>query len=217
MIQGREKQTGKGWWQSHRYERRSVSPKEGVRKYFFGFVGWQTLTEIVQQLDERTREVFLVGFFTGSRANEILLTPPECFKIRDTTIDCVGVPCFKKIKGNNFKDGSVKERNFAINRAEPLTDMLVDILEKKRGEEKLFSFGYDTFYRLIRNIQKPKNARHGPFWPHRLRAERASQLVEDYDASTYLLKQYFGWVRDATPGLYVSLGMKNWKKIYAAA
>ena len=216
MIQGREKQTRQGWWQTHKYERRSISPKEGVRKYFFGFVGWQTLRKIVQQLDDRTREVFLLGFFTGSRAREILLTPPECFKIRDNTVDCIGVPCFKKTRGKHYQDGSVKHRNFAINRREPLTDQLVEILETKQGEEKLFSFGYDSLYRMIRDIQKPKNSRHGPWWPHRLRAERASQLVSDYDASTFLLKEYFGWTRDETPGLYVSLGMKDWKKVYAS-
>ncbi|MCX6653736.1 MAG: hypothetical protein NTY03_01305 [Candidatus Bathyarchaeota archaeon] len=45
--------------------------------------------------------------------------------------------------------------------------------------------------------------RQGPFWPHRLRFERASFLVSERGYETYDLMAFFGWLDSTTPTNYV--------------
>lgn len=195
-----------GWWKNHTYTRRSCA-KEGGE--FTGFVGWKKFVDIVERLESPTLELFLSLFFCGSRANELLLARKLNFKITKETLDVVSLPVFKKLRGKRFnRDRVWKFRHFTINRAEPTTNIFVDFIESKKEQEQLFDFSYNNLYYLITHVDENQ------FWPHRLRAERASQLVEDYNANTHMLKNYFNWSRDETPNFYVKLGMRAWKKAY---
>ena len=42
----------------------------------------------------------------------------------------------------------------------------------------------------------------GPWWPHRIRAERACQLIRDYKYDIFRLKKWFGWSTTKMPELY---------------
>jgi len=206
--------TRRGWWADHTYHKRSCRDQKGQPKDFFGFIGWKKLVPLVKSLEGETQDAFVVGFFTGGRANEILLLQPRMFRVREKTIRVVGMPAFRKVRWKHYEDGYMGYRNFSINRAEPLTDLLVDLVERKKENRPLFDFKYGKLYRLIADIRKEEGENHGPWWVHRLRAERASQLAEDYRASTYMLKEYFKWSRDETPNWYVSLSMRVWEDAY---
>lgn len=47
-----------------------------------------------------------------------------------------------------------------------------------------------------------------------MKAERASQLVEDYGANSFQLKAFSNWSRDETPNFYVKLGMKGIEQMH---
>jgi integrase len=196
-----------GYWATHEYHRRKCSSKEGEPVDFTGFCGWKRLQQIASDLDETTRDLFLSLFFCGSRANEILLAKGKNFKVGEETIRVIGLPAFKKIRGKRFQSGEWRFRHFPIYRREPLIDFFERFILSKGEEDKLFDFKYGTLYRLICGIAKE-------WFPHKLRAERASQLVEDYGANTFQLKAFFNWSRDETPNFYVKLGMKGIEQMY---
>lgn len=52
-------------------------------------------------------------------------------------------------------------------------------------------------------------ARNRGWWPHRYRAERATQLVVEYDFDTYRLLRFFGWSSAEITLRYVRLSTRD--------
>lgn len=204
--------TRKGWWTDHKYIRRCVS-KEG--RDFFGYCGREKLEETASNLDDRTQKLFATLFCTGGRRGEVLDLKRRNFTITDNAVLVNNMIVFKQykwVKENGENKKKVLQRgyrHFPINRRDPLVDYLIEKLEEKKPAENLFDFGESTLYRLICCIEKGEKEKHGPWFPHKLRAERASQLVVRYKFNKYLLKKWFMWTTDDTPDFYVKVGMAD--------
>ena len=226
--------TRKGWWDKstgHVYTRRSC--KNDLKR----FCGWNVLEHVVKHSDFETGMFFLTGFLSGGRANEILMLTKDNFEVKENWIDVIGMVVMKKFKriktllNYDWEEDMIPNewwefdpievtiikkvaltRNFAIWRDEPLTQNLVDYLETLNKGEKLFKFKYDNAYRLITNIQKQKGQKSGPWFPHKLRGERATQLVVEYDFDVIKLQSFFAWEDPETPLDYVRLGVAGIKK-----
>ncbi len=208
-----DKKTGEIIYQgTGQFYKRHCFSHEGEQADFTGFMGWKHFKGIIEENESPTKELVLTMFKCGGRANEILLAEGKHVKVKDKTVDVTSLPAFKKRHGQHWEDGQLLFRNFPVLLSEPLSDVWAEWLESKGNTERLFDFKYDNLYRLIVHATyKGKNAN---LFPHKGRAERASQLVEDYNANTFQLKEFFGWTRDETPNHYVKLGMKALKAMY---
>ena len=101
---------------------------------------------------------------------------------------------------------------FPILIAEPLSGLVGSWTKKNPG--LLFQSPYKTQGPLSRSwaykLIKKKGKEVGlDMWPHRLRAERDSQLVEDYGYTTLDLKSYFGWAKLDQAAHYASRGWRG--------
>jgi hypothetical protein len=61
-------------------------------------------------------------------------------------------------------------------------------------------------------LEKAPDEKHGPWFPHRFRAERARQLVRDYGFDALLLKQFFNMARIDTSLTYANPNFEAVKK-----
>jgi len=90
-----------------------------------------------------------------------------------------------------------------------------DILPSRirRNEEGLlFPFKYDWLYKHITRLfggTKEERKKNEGWWPHRYRAERATQLVVEYDFDTYRLLRFFGWSSAEITLRYVRLSTRD--------
>lgn len=217
-----------GYWATHKGE----YYKRSCNKDLHRFCGWNTLLKVINTVDERTANLFMTLFLTGGRISEVLMMNKDSFEIGEEFIDVTGMRVLKKynlIQQNfdfekdllpspwyKYKAIYVSKlrreyRNFPIKRSEPLTPRFEKFLDTLTEKEKLFPFKYGTGYRLITNIQKEKGEKNGPWWPHRLRGERATQLASEYNFNTYKLKSFFEWSQDVTPLSYVKLSTEELK------
>lgn len=85
----------------------------------------------------------------------------------------------------------MKIRRVTIPRSEKFLDEILE-WENKVQREKMFDIKYNRFYRIITSSGENKNDR--THWcPHRLRAERATQLVLLYGMEVETLKDWMAW------------------------
>jgi integrase len=103
-------------------------------------------------------------------------------------------------------------RTFPIRKDEPLSDELIAYVNSfKNDSDTLFPYSYGQMrYRiwqvgmvLPEGVSKTQWAKyHGPWWCHRIRSERACQLIKEYGYDTFRLKKWFGWSSSQMPDVY---------------
>jgi integrase len=175
-----------------------------VENDFLNFVGWDQLTSMVNNLDPITRSLVATIFETGGRATEVLSLKPEQFDIQEDR----GIVMIQRMIVKKRRD-KVRDRTFPILLSDPLMPKMLEHVKQTSPGQPLFSNGYDWMYKKIRDIEKPLKAKHGPWWIHRFRAERATQLVVDQGFGVTELMQWFGWKRPDMPSFYVRLSPED--------
>jgi integrase len=175
-----------------------------VEKNFLNFVGWGPLISMANNLDPITRSLVSTTFETGGRATEVLSLKPEQFDIqKDKDIVMIQRMIVKK------RRDKIRDRTFPILLSDPLTHYMLERVEQTEPRQCLFPYGYDWMYKKIRDIEKPRNMKHGPWWIHRFRAERATQLVLTNNFGVIELMRWFGWKRPDMPSFYVGLSPQD--------
>lgn len=171
--------------------------KRTIKKDFYRFCGWGVLETTANNLSFLTRALFCTLFCTGGRATEVLSLKPEQFDLRDKL---VMISRMKVLKRRRDWD-----RTFPVRLSNPLVQPMLDRVKETREGERIFPYKYHWLYQRIRDIEKPDGANYGPWWPHRIRAERATQLVVDRGFNTHFLLQFFGWGKPEMAAFYVTL------------
>lgn len=176
--------------------------KRGVRtsKDFKGFCGWKKIESIMvdQTVRESSKDLFTTIFLTGGRASEVLSLRKNNFNLNHLDKGYIVVERMKVLK--NDEDA---ERTFPIRLSEPVTERLLKLLDATEGA--LFPYSYSWLYKWISTINKYEGRNFGEWFPHRLRAERASQLLQDYKFGVFELMSFFGWKTSDMPTWYASL------------
>ena len=184
------------------FQKRFHSATEEVR----GFCGWDYLEALVNTMVERNLQyavLIATTFETGGRISEVLTLRTDNFDFSQArNFIVITMPVLKKKRG--------EFRVFPIPKWEPLVPLIVDYI-KSIGEGKLFGdiSRYKAFlifqragqlvsrkYKFVPNAyikgtEKPLPSKE--IYPHLFRAERASQLAEEYLFDDMALRQFFGW------------------------
>jgi hypothetical protein len=85
---------------------------------------------------------------------------------------------------------------------EPFVSRILDFAKKTDKEDYLFpNLSRQVAYQIIRKVTESPA---GYFWPHRFRAERANQLVEDYGWSVDDLMRWYAWKNYSVAIAYAS-------------
>ena len=218
----------RGHWADHKYRRRSVKPDEDstIKDFVIKtFCGWSTLERYINQPKEVIHKALrAIAFCTGGRATEVLSLQDSQFSFevkRMTDItqngEVISHPVkFIIVSGMPvLKQSTLVFRSFPIRQDEPATKWMLAWLAIRRqqleegkgikwsdGSERLFPFGYDWMYKWI-----TKDAPN--WWPHRLRAERASQLAIEYNYSVPRLMTWFKWESSDMPTHYASMNVSD--------
>jgi len=189
--------------------KRTISKTFKNSKGLGGFVGWNKIETIISSLNQEILNPFIGLLSTGCRAGELC-------KIRDDQINLD----FSKdqVQLSNVyvskwrKD--VGSRTFYINKSELTYPIFEDIVSRTPKDSPVFPFSYNQIYYRVAQIEAPhfnkeSGARRtdwthykGAWWPHRIRAEKACQLIVDYRLSSFALKKWFGWRTDNMPTFY---------------
>jgi hypothetical protein len=198
-----------GWWSTHDYHRRKV--KEDILGELGGFVGWDYLIDLCERAKPRTAALMATTFETGGRIAEVVGNRytdvrgliKRQFRVHPKNSNLIEVRGMEVQKLKEKVDGKwvrkLGYRNISIRRDEPLVPIMMGWVKKlKNREQKLFDFTPTWAYVLMRKVDKS-------VWCHWFRAQRACQLVEDYDFNIPQLQKFFGWKRFATPLEYTSL------------
>jgi hypothetical protein len=92
-------------------------------------------------------------------------------------------------------------------------------VQNKKPDDILFPYNYDKIYHKICTIQmKPIppgvssarwNEYKGPWWCHRIRSERACQLIKEYRFDTIRLMKWFGWSSSQMPQVYADISPED--------
>ena len=105
-------------------------------------------------------------------------------------------------------------RTFPIRWDFPLAKDFVKYVERFSGDEVMYPYTYNQIYyriaqigmKLPPGVSRADGAYHmGPWWPHRLRAERACQLIRDMRYDVFRLMGWFGWSSQDMPLEYGSI------------
>lgn len=206
-----------GWWSDHDFKRRSI------KHDFLTFCGWNALEDTARGIGQTPGALVCALMETGGRASEILTLKPEQFDLRENHVMVMRMKVLKhrqkeylKFKNGKFKLDKNKnkifkwvpkpvDRTFPIPLDDPLIDPLMDYISTIKTGDRIFPFGYSKLYKIIRDLDKPNGAKHGPWWPHRFRGERATQLVIEKGFGVIQLMKWFGWARTDTPTFYANL------------
>jgi site-specific recombinase XerD len=210
-------------------------PTDEVR----AFCGWDYLLDLIKVCrDVRERGFLATLFETGGRVQEVLMLKRGNldFGAHPDFIVVHLMPVVKRYeKVGEYRDGTGKARwkterlrdfrTFPIKKSEPLVRYMVEYYEKV-DRDLLFPFGRATAFLMIRNIGSRLGDRPVPgtlvareerplysreIYPHLFRAERASQLAEDYGFNEFTLRSFFQWRRrkPEMAELYASMGWKG--------
>jgi integrase len=201
IIDGGIKDPDKGysWWDDHKYIKRSVENN------FDSWCGIDRLLSIINRLGETTKSLFCVTYETGGRAMEVLSLRPEQFKVDKKQ----GIVTVQRMMVEKLRKSKDKTRTFPILLSSPLIEPILDVVNNTKIGEPLFPYGYAWMYKRIRNIEKEEGDTHGPWWCHRIRAEKASSLVVEHNFGVIELMDYFGWKRVDTPRFYAKLSPQD--------
>jgi len=109
----------------------------------------------------------------------------------------------------------IEIRNIVFPKREPLVPVMlawVEKVKKEKGEKaKLFNISYNKAYRIIKKAGEKIGE---DFPPHRLRAERATQLVLEYGFNDFELTEWFLWKSPAVAHDYTTLAPKIMEKMF---
>jgi len=204
------------------------------RRQYAGFCGWPEIRKALATADDVSRTIFIGLFVTGARAMELptlrrsqvdldfsediaMVKGMHVEKQRDriNLVDAEGRPVLDEYGRRRFylksKPGY---RTFPIRKDEPLAREFIEHVSQFDGDEKPYPYTYNQIYYRIALIEAeiprgvPKRewcAYKGPWWPHRIRSERACQLIRDYWFDIFRLKRWFGWQSSLMPELYGSV------------
>ena len=111
-------------------------------------------------------------------------------------------------------------RSFPIRKDNPMANIFIKFIEEGDfyRDTKLFPYTYGQIYyrictigmELPPGVPKTQWARHmGPWWPHRIRAERACQIIRDYRWDISRRKKWFGWATSSMAERY-GAGLHRW-------
>lgn len=203
--------------------------KDTFKQEYGGFCGWKKLDSTLNKIDREDSINIFVGLFqTGARAMELpsLKRNQVDLDFSDTHIminsmyvekqrerinleDMNGEPLYdEKGKRAYILESTEGYRTFPIRKDNPLAPIFIDYVKKFSGDDILYPFSYIQIYYRIALIDMKKgpktnwNKIKGPWWPHRIRAERACQLIRDLRFDVFRLKKWFGWATSQMPELY---------------
>jgi integrase len=128
-------------------------------------------------------------------------------------VDTEGKPLYENGKRKYEFKSKKSYRTFPIRKDEPLSKELGDYVSKfKDDEDQIFPYNnYNNMYYKIAKIGMilPPGIRatrwndfKGPWWCHRIRSERACQLIRDLRYDTFRLQRWFGWTSSDMPEVY---------------
>lgn len=178
------------------YHRRSVLS-------LVGYCGRKALEDAYYSVsgdDEKTAFTFATLFVTGCRACEAIDLRRFMFEYSKTIhgtefIQARYVPVLKHRQRSN--------RDFPISLRDPLVPEFQKILSISDYEASHGFIGkgdiygliktYGSIYYRIGKIQRKRGDKLGPWYPHRLRHERAAQLVADHKFDVPRLMSWFSW------------------------
>lgn len=146
---------------------------------------------------EPTKLLVLCLFKSGGRISEVLSLNTRQF---ETTNDFLFIHNMPVLKKRSTRQIDVF-RDVPILMTEELTDKLLSLLP---NDGRLFDFKYNKAYKLIASLEQRPDEKHGAWFPHRFRAERARQLIRDHGFDALLLKQFFNMSRIDTPLTYAN-------------
>jgi len=122
-------------------------------------------------------------------------------------------------------------RSFPIRKDNPLAQPFIDYVKKFPNKSKsdretiLYPYTYNQIYYRIATIgmelpewESSANWTYykGPWWPHRLRGERACQLIRDLRFDLFRLMGWFGWSSEDMPVMYGTIqgaGLEEDRKV----
>lgn len=158
-------------------------------KTYLEFCGWDKLKAVTldQTIPQTTRELFSTIFLTGGRSSEVLTLRKEQFRKYEKE----GYVLVQRMAV--LKHGKPDERSFPIRLDEPLTNIMMGAINNTNTGERLFPYKYRWLYKHISTINKYENKNFGEWFPHRLRAERAKELVEERNYGIIELMSFFRW------------------------
>lgn len=194
------------------YHRRSVLD-------LAGYCGRKVLEDAyhsIAGIDEPAAFTFATLFVTGCRACEAIDLRRYMFEYSKTErgtefIQAEYVPVLK-----HRRRGA---RTFPISLKDPLVPEFQEILkisdyETKhgfipRGDVYGLLKSYGSMYYRVGKIQRERGDKLGPWYPHRLRHERANQLVVDHKFDVPRLMSWFSWGAGKKPTEYVSMSPQD--------
>jgi integrase len=209
------------------------------KQHFGGFYGWEKIRDILTHLQDKDARIIMLGLLkTGCRAMELprlkrsqvdLEYSPTQIMIRGmyvekqkeaiVLVDEKGDALMKNGKKMFRFEGKEGFRNFPFPKKEPMSDLFMEYVKTKKPDEILFNYNYDKIYHKICTIQmKPiplgvSSARwnefKGPWWCHRIRSERACQLIKEYRYDTIRLMKWFGWSSSQMPQVYADISPED--------
>lgn len=161
------------------------------------FCGWDRLLGIVKKARYyRDKALIATLFETGGRVSEVLMLRNRNFDFSNKTFIIVkGMPLVKRKEMGAF-------RSFPIRRDDPLVPYLEDWVKRFERDDKIFSINRTRVFQIVRAI--------GPdLYPHWFRAQRASQLAEEYGFGVLELMEFFAWKSMVAAARYAHLGYKT--------
>jgi len=200
--------------------------------HFGGFCGWENLKNTFSSITDPDTKIILLGLFKfGCRAMELprLLKRQIDFNFSDTQIMVRSMYVEKQKErialqdefGNPILENGEKvlkivgkpgARSFPIRKDEPLSKELENYTKRfRKDDDVLFPYTYNQMYYKICCIGMEippgvSTARwtefKGPWWCHRVRSERACQMIRDYRYDTFRLQKWFGWASSQMPEVY---------------
>ena len=180
------------------YQKRRI---KSIRK----FCGWGTLKEYVEDSDyEIIQALRATTFETGGRALEVLSLKKSQFDF-ETAKEKGGIIISGMINLKHDPESDLAVRDVVIEMKDPLVPYMLEWLQYiKKENDLLFDQSYAWLYKYI--VTKPNNTDPVGWFPHRLRAERAHQLMDEHRFRTFELLEWFGWARAETARKYLRLG-----------
>ncbi len=154
------------------------------------FCGWNFLLNLISRCSLPRDEALVAAMFeTGGRVSEVLQLESSNFRLEGDYLIVSGMPVLKR-KCLTF-------RSFPLPRQEPLVPYLMRYLYNHEG--RLFDLTRNHAYRILVALDKQ-------VYPHWFRAQRASQLAEEYGFHVQELMEWFCWQEAATAVRYAHHG-----------
>jgi len=185
------------------------------------------------RLRRRDQALIATLFETGGRATEAVELEVSNFRVGSRFIVVRGMRVLKRYrKVAKYKDSQGRTRyktepvfetrgRFSFPRDEPLVPYLLSWIEEV-GKGPLFPSPAKTrshlsrvrAYQIVTDIGRRVGVE---IWPHWFRAQRASQLSEEYGFDIHRLMEWFSWKRVETALKYAKLSTRAYEEVFNQA